>query len=610
MVANGKSTESTPALFSAGSLLAGEFAHLRDALVMIVDDEPLNIEVTQAYLEDAGYSKFVSTSDSGRAIELLHRHQPDVLLLDLVMPKPDGFDILAQIRTDPALKHIPVIVVTSSIDSETKLRALANGALDFLGKPADPTELALRLRNTLAVKAHQDYLAHYDALTGLPNRRKLTERLRAAIAHADRSGLEGAIFHVDVDRFRQVNDALGPKVADSLLREVAARIEHCLRDVVAAGPDGGTADRLAVARFEGDELMVLVPIVPSLEGIADIAQRLLDTGVTPYKTGERDVFLTVSVGVAVFPRDGADVDSIVKNAGLALKQAKNAGRNGWEFYSRDMNSRALHRLSLESSLRRALERNELTLHYQPKFAVKSGRVTGVEMVLRWQHPERGLLSSAKFMHVAEETGLIVPIGEWALRAVCEQGKAWQAAGLRPVTVSVNVAQKQLHHPGYVQAVRDALGVTGQPQNLVLELTENSIMAHAAESITLLNRLHELGLQLSLDDFGTGHSSLSFLSRCPVDELKIDESFIAALDGKDDSSAQAIVSAMVAMAHALDLVVVANGVEAQGQLEFLAGIDCDACQGPLLGKPVSAEEFAATWMERRRKTRDAASDDAP
>lgn len=609
-MAIGKSIESTLASFSAGSLLAGEFSHLRDALVMIVDDEPLNIEVTQAYLEDAGYSKFVSTSDSGRAIELLNQHQPDVLLLDLVMPKPTGFDILAQIRVDPALKHIPVIVLTSSIDSETKLRALAKGALDFLGKPVDPTELALRLRNTLAVKAHQDYLTYFDALTGLPNRRKLTERLRAAIAQAGRAGLEGAILSVDVDRFRQVNDALGPKIADSLLREVAARIERCLRDAVAVPADGGEADKPAVARFEGDELVVLVPVVPSMDAITDIAQRVLDTGVTPYKAGDRDVFLTVSVGVAVFPRDGPDADSIVKNAGLALKQAKKAGRNCCEFYSQDLNARALQRLSLESSLRRALERNELTLHYQPKFGVKSGQVMGVEMLLRWQHPERGLLSSQKFMHVAEETGLIVPIGEWALRAVCEQGKAWQAAGLRPVPVSVNVAQKQLRHPGYVQAVRDALSVTGQPQHLVLELTETSIMAHPAESIALLNRLHELGLQLSLDDFGTGHSSLSFLSRCPVDELKIDESFIAALGGKEDSGAQAIVGAMVAMAHALDLVVVANGVEAQGQLEFLARINCDACQGPLLGKPVSAEEFAATWMERRRKAKDPASGDAP
>ena len=577
---------------------------------MIVDDEPLNIEVTQTYLEDAGYRKFVSTSDSGRAIELLNQHQPDVLLLDLVMPEPTGFDILAQIRIDPALKHIPVIVLTASIDSETKLKALGRGALDFLGKPVDSIELALRLRNTLAVKAHQDYLTHYDALTGLPNRRKLTERLRAAIAHAGRTGLEGAILSVDVDRFRKVNDALGPKIGDSLLREVAARIERCLHDVVAVAADGGEAGKLAVARFEGDELMVLVPVVPSMDGVADITRRVLETGMTAYKAGDRDVFLTVSVGVAVFPRDGADADSIVKNAGLALKQAKKAGRNCCEFYSQDLNSRALHRLSLESSLRRSLERNELTLHYQPKFSVKSGQVTGAEALLRWQHPERGLLSPTKFMHVAEETGLIVPIGEWVLRAACEQGKAWQAAGLRPVTVSVNVAQKQLRHPGYMQTVRDALSVTGQPQHLVLELTETSIMAWPAETITMLNRLHKLGLQLSLDDFGTGHSSLSFLSRCPVDEIKIDASFIAALGGKEDSGAEALVSAMVAMAHALDLVVVAEGVEAQGQLEFLARINCDACQGHLLGKPVSAEEFAATWMERRRRTRDPACGDAP
>lgn len=577
---------------------------------MIVDDEPLNIEVTRAYLEEAGYSKVVSTSDSGRAIELLIHHQPDVLLLDLVMPEPTGFDILAQIRIDPTLKHTPVIVLTSSIDSETKLKALGMGALDFLGKPVDPTELALRLRNTLAVKAHRDYLTHFDALTGLPNRRKLTERLRAAIEHAGRAGLEGAILSVDVDRFRKVNDALGPKIGDSLLREVASRIERCLHDVAAVRADGGEADKPVVARFEGDELVVLVPVVPSMDGITDIAQRVLDTGMTPYKAGDQDVFLTVSVGVAVFLRDGADADSIVKNAGLALKQAKKAGRNRCEFYSPDLNSRALHRLSLESSLRRSLERNELILHYQPKFGVKSGRVTGAEMLLRWQHPERGLQSSKKFIHVAEETGLIVPIGEWALRAVCEQGKAWQAAGLRPLTVSVNVAQKQLRHPGYVQTVRDALSVTGQPQYLVLEFTETSIMAQPAESIAMLNRLHELGLQLSLDDFGTGHSSLSFLSRCPVDELKIDGSFIAAVGGKEDPSAEAIVSAMVAMAHALDLDVVAECVEAQGQLEFLARINCDACQGHLLGKPVSAEEFAATWMERRRKTRDPASHDAP
>ena len=579
--------------------LGGEFATLRDALVMIVDDEPLNIEVTQAYLEEAGFSRFVTSSDPAAALHLMLNERPHVLLLDLNMPQLSGFDIMARMRADPALRHIPTIVLTSSNDAATKLKSLEIGAMDFLAKPVDPTELVLRLRNTLAAKAHQEYLAHYDSLTGLPNRQRAADHLARAIARAKARRMQGAVLHIDVDRFKQVNEALGPGVGDSLLKEVARRIEHCVREDRVRSLSEEESLQAVVARFEGDEFMVLLPSVPSVEAVAGVAHRMLEACAPAYKVDAQEVFMTVSVGVAVFPDDGEDADSIVKRAGLAHSHVKDSGRNSYKFFSADLDARALHQLSLEASLRRALDRGELELFYQPKLDIKGGHVTGAEALLRWRHPERGLLLPQDFIPLADETGLIVPIDHWVLRTACEQSRSWQAAGLRPISVSVNISPRQFREPRLLRAVRAALDATKQDRYLRLEVSERALADKASVVLATLGQLKALGLQLSIDDFGTGYSAFRYLKESLVDEIKIDQSLVSGLaDANQDD--EAIVTAIVVMAHALGLSVVAEGVEQQKELAFLNKVNCDECQGYLFSQPMSADEFAATWMERRPK----------
>jgi diguanylate cyclase (GGDEF)-like protein len=584
---------------SARDPLGEEFRNLREALVMIVDDEPLNIEVTQAYLEDAGFSRFVTTSDPARAIEVMLSERPHIVLLDLIMPGLSGFDIMKRMRAEASLKHTPTIVLTSSNDPATKLKSLEMGAMDFLAKPVDATELVLRLRNTLAAKAHQEYLIHYDTLTGLPNRQRATDHLARAIARAKSRGLQGAVLHIDVDRFKQVNEALGPRLGDCLLKEVAQRIERCVRDDMILPVADEEALQPVVARFEGDEFMVLLPTVPSVESVAGVAHRMLEVCAPAYNAEGRELFMTVSVGVAVFPDDGDDADTIVKRAGLAHSYVKDSGRNSYKFFSPDLDARALNRLSLEGMLRRALERDELVLFYQPKVDIKGGHVTGAEALLRWRHPERGLLAPSEFIALADETGLIVPIDHWVLRTACEQSRAWQAGGMRPITVSVNVSLRQFRQPRFVRMVREVLDATGQGRHLRLEVSETAMTDHASRVLATLGQLRAMGLQLSIDDFGTGYSAFRYLKESLVDEIKIDRSLVSGLaDGNPDD--EAIVTAIVVMAHALGLSVVAEGVEQQKELAFLNKVNCDECQGYLFSKPMPAEEFAASWMERRPK----------
>jgi EAL domain-containing protein (putative c-di-GMP-specific phosphodiesterase class I) len=345
--------------------------------------------------------------------------------------------------------------------------------------------------------------------------------------------------------------------------------------------------------------MVLLPVVPSVEAVAGVAHRLLEVCAPAYSVGGREIFMTVSVGVAVFPDDGGDADTIVKRAGLAHSHVKDSGRNSYKFFSADLDARALHRLSLEASLRRALERGELELFYQPKLDIKGGHVTGAEALLRWRHPERGLLLPHDFIPLAEETGLIIPIDHWVLRSACEQSRAWQTLGLRPISVSVNISPRQFREPRLLRAVREALEATKQDRHLRLEVSERAMADQPSVVLATLGQLKALGLQLSIDDFGTGYSAIRYLKESLVDEIKIDQSLVSGLaHGNQDD--EAIVTAIIVMAHALGLSVVAEGVEQQKELAFLNKVNCDECQGYLFSKPMSADTFAATWMERRPK----------
>ncbi|MDQ2697038.1 MAG: EAL domain-containing protein [Pseudomonadota bacterium] len=423
-----------------------------------------------------------------------------------------------------------------------------------------------------------EHQANYDALTELPNRNLLNDRLRQAIAHAQRTDRLLALLLLDLDRFKVINDSLGHGAGDALLQEVARRLVASLRGVD------------TVARLGGDEFVILVADVARTEDIAHVAEKILDRLSLPLHFLGQELFVTASIGISLYPRDGEQGEALLKNADTAMYRAKHQGANGFQFYAQEMNARAVERLEMEAHLRRAVEREELLLHYQPRLELRSGRIPGAEALLRWHRPERGLVSPADFIPLAEETGLIIPIGEWVLHAACRQAKAWLAAGLAPVSVAVNLSARQFRSQNLVDLCARALRETGlEPRYLELELTESTVMQNVEEAIATLRELKALGLHLSLDDFGTGYSSLACLKRFPLDSLKIDRSFVRHIATDPDDAAIAVT--VIAMAHAMKLRVVAEGVETQEQLDFLRAHGCDEVQGFYLSRPLPAGEFA-------------------
>jgi diguanylate cyclase (GGDEF)-like protein len=566
-------------------------ASAKPAKIMLVDDEDLSIEMLQAFLEEVGYKNFVSTSRPSEAFDLLYNERPDVVLLDLVMPQLSGFEILARIQNDKILKRTPVIMLTAAADAATKLEALKLGAADFLAKPVDSSELVLRLRNTLSAKAYQDQLAYSDSLTGLPNRERFLDRLDWTIRFSRRYGTTGAVLQIGLDRFKQINDALGPGTGDRLLRAAAQRLDEALRDsdIVTRAPDEGPHTLLS--RMGGDEFTVLLPVIAKIADAGTVAQRILDIVAAPFNIGGHELFITCCIGIALFPVDGTARDPVLKSAGVAMRYAKRERRDSYRFFSKDLNARSLDRLSLETELRRAIERGELELFYQPKVDLKGNRLVGAEALVRWRHPQRGMVSPADFISVAEETGLVMPLGSWVLNAACQQIRSWQASGLNPPRVSINVSSHQFRQRGFARKVQEALSAEEVAADyLCLEITESAIMENAQENIRTLKELKASGVSLSIDDFGTGYSSLSYLKRFPIDEMKIDRSLITSVERDKDNAA--IVTAILVMAHSLGLRVVAEGVESASELGFLMQLGCDECQGFLFSRPLPATDFGA------------------
>jgi diguanylate cyclase (GGDEF)-like protein len=563
-----------------------------EALVMMVDDEELVIELIQTYLEGAGYRRFIGVSDSPKALELMRRERPQVVLLDIHMPRMTGLQILEAMRADPALRHIPAIVLTAADDPETKLQALGLGATDFLRKPVDESELVLRLRNTLAAKAYQDYLAYYDRATGLANRQRFMSELDLALREALRHGGMGAVLEFDLDRFKHINEALGMATGDRVIREAGRRIRGTMDALM--GEEETAAGRGLAARFGGDEFSVLLPSVPNVERASRVAESVLKALAQPYQIDNRELHVTASAGVALFPADGAVMDELVRNAASALHQAKQGGGETYRFYSKEFNEKAAQRLGMEAQLRKAIERGELELFYQPKMRLDSRELSGAEALLRWRHPQRGLVPPAEFVPLAEESALIVSLGEWAIQAACRQLRQWDAGRLQRVPIAVNVSPRQFQ-PQLPAMVRRAIESTEQGGFLRLELTEGSVMSDPERAIGLLRELKALGIKLSIDDFGTGYSSISYLHKLPLDELKIERTFLAGIRAAGDQAA--LVDLIIGMAHSLGLSVVAEGVETEAQFAYLQQRGCDEAQGYLFGKPLAAAEFAARFLKK-------------
>jgi PAS domain S-box-containing protein len=449
------------------------------------------------------------------------------------------------------------------------------------------------------------YLANYDGLTGLPNRNLFLDRLNQAIIRAQRNRRLVALLFLDIDRFKKINDSLGHSAGDNLLQQVANRLQHTLRKSDTISRQSLTAvhhveiEDNTVSRLGGDEFTLILENLANADNVTTVAQKILDAFVEPFQLGGHGIYITTSIGITIYPTDSADLHTLIKNADTAMYRAKEQGRNNYQFYTEDMNAKAYQRLSLETSLRRALERNEFLLHYQPKLDLRSGQIMGVEALLRWQPPDRAMVSPAEFIPLLEDTGLIIPVGRWVLHTACAQLKAWQDAGLPQLSMAVNLSARQFRQKELAESIGTILLETRlDPHSLELELTESLLMENLEANIATMTKLEAMGVRISIDDFGTGYSSLSYLKRFPIHTLKIDRSFVRDITTDPDDAA--IANAVIALAHSLRLNVVAEGVETQEQLDYLQNQGCEQIQGYLLSRPLPAESFEQ-WIKARSGT---------
>ena len=572
-------------------------------LVLVVDDDPAIRVLVTEILQQIGLA--VEQAENGReALDFLEHCQPDVVLLDVLMPEMDGFRTCRAFRALPQGRHVPVLMMTGLDDIASIDHAFEVGATDFITKPLNYTILGHRVRYLLRTmqafesarrsKREIHHLAFYDALTNLPNRRLFGDRLLRAVESARRNSHLMGILFIDIDNFKRINDSFGHSIGDKLLRTVASQLLACLRrcDSVSREADD---EYMSVARLGGDEFTVLLTHLENAEDAARIAKRILDGVSVPFLLGDEEIVVTPSIGISIFPYDGNSVEELVKNADTAMFHAKANGKNNYQFYTNSMSATAFERLSMENAMRRGLGNDEFEVYYQPKIELASNRAIGLEALVRWHHPEMGLVSPADFIPLAEETGLIVPLGEWVLHTVCAQIKNRQVAGLDPLRIAVNLSACQFRQTMLRQQVRRILDNTGvAPEWLELELTESVIMDDIQTSSTILRELKSMGVGISMDDFGTGYSSLSLLKRLPLDTLKIDRSFVR--DITTDADDAAIVDAVISLAHSLRLRVIAEGVETGEQLDFLNSRGCDEVQGYLFSRPLPVAGIEAWLLE--------------
>jgi diguanylate cyclase (GGDEF)-like protein len=570
------------------------------SLVLVVDDDPMVRVLVGETLRQIGL--IVEEVETGTAaLEFIDRSQPDVILLDVLMPGMSGFDACTAIRAMEQGRHIPIMMMTGLDDIDSIDHAFEVGATDFITKPLNYAILGHRVRYLLRTmqafesvrqsKKAIHHLAYYDALTNLPNRRMFTERLHQALEMARRNnGLMGVLF-IDIDNFKRINDSFGHSVGDRLLRSVAGQLLTCLRRSDAVARD--LEEDARVARLGGDEFTVMLGKIDQAEDAARVARRIIDAIAVPFLIGTEEVVVTPSIGIAVFPYDGDSVEELIRTADTAMFNAKQHGKNNFEFYTHSMSTAVLERLAMDNSLRKALSDNEFEVYYQPKISLLTREVTGLETLLRWRHPDKGIIMPNDFIPAAEDTGLIVPIGEWALRSACIQLRRWADAGLTPMRMAVNLSACQFRQSMFCQMVERCLDEAGIPPGwLELELTESIIMDDIQNSSQVLRELKQMGVQVSLDDFGTGYSSLGLLKRLPIATLKIDNSFVRNIGSDADDAA--IVEAVITLAHSLRLSVIAEGVETLDQLEFLSERQCDEAQGYYFTRALPAPEMEQ-WL---------------
>lgn len=577
-------------------------AGLSEALIMMVDDEALNIEMTQAFLMEAGYKQFVQTQDPEQAIPMMHKELPGVLLLDLSMPKVSGLEILALMRDDPVLRHVPVIVLTSSIDPQIKLKALSLGAMDFLSKPVDPSELGLRIRNTLAANAYRDYLGHHDALTGLPNKLRYRKVAAEVLAQAAANGVEGAFLHVGVDGLGRVNDALGRVVGDQLLQRIAKRLASCVQ-TEAHGELSSEQHNPTLYRFDGDEFAIVVPYMEGVHSAAAFINRLLEEGTISFqRSGAPELFVTCSIGVSVFPSDGREADVLMRNAGLALRHAKQAGPHRYEFFSPQFDEQALSRLDLGAELRRALGRDEIELLYEPRMELAGGKLVAAQSIVRWNHASGRIIEGDELVDLAGTSEMDLTLTEWVFDQVQKHARNWKAAGLQPLPIGVKVSLAHVRARDLAHLVSAALSAGMEAGHISLELQHVPRLDELApRDAAAIAALRKRGVRLSLDRFGFT-ASVAQLRRLTVDELMVDATFVRDLE--KEPAVQPMLLGIGDLARRLRLTCVACGVDNPQQLAFLRKNGWDQAQGLAVGPPQSGIHFAAKWLARTGKARPA------
>ncbi|MBI1889803.1 MAG: EAL domain-containing protein [Burkholderiales bacterium] len=569
--------------------------------ILMVDDSPEVHQVTRFVLRSMHFLgrpvEFISGYSAMEGRQLILEH-PDaaVILLDVVMETDSaGLDMVKFIREDAGNRLIRIILRTGQPGQAPEAEVIQRYDINDYKNKAELSDDRLHTSVILALRSYErlhnefikrqasertiEYLAYYDVWTGLPNRTLLLDRISQVVQSAVRHNWNAAVLYIDLDQFKRINDSLGHEIGDLLLKTVAERLRILVR-----GED-------TVAHVSGDEFAILLPNLKDPEHSARVAEKALAAIQQPYQIEGQELHITASIGISVCPNDGSEGLTLIRNADTAMYQSKASGRNTYSFFKPEMTARALENLRVSNDLRRAIARNEFVLHYQPQVDLQTGRIVGAEALIRWQHPEWGLVFPGKFIGVAEETGLIQPMGEWVLREACRQNKAWQTAGLPPIDMAVNLSARQFDCGRIERVTTEALAETGlEAHHLELEVTESMIMQNVDQAIAVMKMLKTIGVKLSIDDFGTGYSSLNYLKRFPLDKLKIDQTFVRDI-GIDEDDAS-IVTAIIGLAKSLKLKVIAEGVEKEMQLNFLRDGGCDEMQGYYFSKPIPAADFEA------------------
>ena len=600
--------------------------------ILVVDDIADNLDLLFKMLTKRGYDVYCAC-DGATAISQAHRHFPHLILLDINLPDIDGYEVCKRLKADPQTKFVPIIFLSAQNDIHNKVKAFAIGGADFIGRPFQIKEVLVRVKNQLALQAAniqiknlnkkleqrvrerthevefanrilkqeiiqrqqlEDKLRHdalHDSLTGLPNRELFMQQIEKCLDSAiDSVGEQFAVLFVDLDRFKIINDSLGHLAGDELLIACAHRLQKCL------------TKKNALARLGGDEFTILLEQIAGIEDAVAVAEKILHQFATPFKLGIRTLLITVSIGIVIGDGEYRHEIDLLRDADTALSRAKELGKARYEIFDRQMYLNAIRRLELEHELRQAIFERELILYYQPIFCLDSLKLMGFEALVRWQHPVRGMISPGEFIPLAEETGLIVPLGEWVMYEACRQLQVWQSrlSHSRHLTMSINVAGEQLHEPQFLKTVDRIIKQTQvSSQCLKFEITESMLIEDTKQVIAVLKQIKARQIQISIDDFGTGYSSLSYLPQFPLDVLKIDRSFVNAMSQEQQNLE--IVKTIIVLAQVLKMKIVAEGIETQVQADILKSLSVEFAQGYLFSKPLAYEQAEALILEAKGST---------